>query len=59
MAQADVIVTVVGIPLVEISVRAAIAGMTTMIDYGMFGDWDATHRHQRGDDSLSSPTSDR
>lgn len=52
--QADVIVTVADIPLVGISLRAAIAGMTTMTDYGMFEDWDAAHRHQRRDDSLAS-----
>ena len=42
--QADVIVTVADIPLIGISLRAAIAGMTTMTEYGMFEDWDATHR---------------
>lgn len=44
--QADVIVTVADIPLVGISLRAAIAGMTAMTDYGLFEDWDAAHRHQ-------------
>lgn len=52
--QADVIVTVADIPLVGISLRAAIAGMTTMTDYGMFEDWDAAHRNQRRDGSLAS-----
>ncbi|GGJ05348.1 gas vesicle protein GvpM [Halobellus salinus] len=45
VVQADVIVTVADIPLVGISLRAAIAGMTTMTDYGMFEEWDAAHRH--------------
>jgi hypothetical protein len=43
--QADVIVTVADVPLVGISLRAAIAGMSTMTDYGIFEDWDAAHRH--------------
>jgi hypothetical protein len=51
VVQADVIVTVADIPLVGISLRAAIAGMRTMTDYGIFEDWDATHRHQQRDDS--------
>lgn len=42
--QADVIVTVADIPLIGISLRAAVAGMTTMSEYGIFEDWDASHR---------------
>lgn len=44
--QADVIVTVADIPLIGISLRAAIAGMTTMTEHGMFEGWDATHRER-------------
>ena len=47
VVQADVIVTVADVPLVGISLRAAIAGMTIMTDYGMFEDWDAAHRHEK------------
>lgn len=36
--QADVIVTVADVPLVGISLRAAIAGMTTMEEYRLFRD---------------------
>ncbi len=42
--QADVIVTVADIPLIGISLRAAVAGMTTMSEYGIFEEWDASHR---------------
>lgn len=42
--QADVVVTVADIPMIGISLRAAIAGMTTMTQYGIFNDWDATYR---------------
>lgn len=44
--QADVIVTVADIPLIGISLRAAIAGMTTMTEYGVFEEWDAAHRQR-------------
>lgn len=43
VVQADVMVTVADIPLVGISLRAAIAGMSIMTDYGIFEDWDAAH----------------
>lgn len=58
VVQADVIVTVADIPLVGISLRAAIAGMTTMTDYGIFEDWDAAHRHQRRETAPTSSISD-
>ncbi|QIB75685.1 gas vesicle protein [Halogeometricum borinquense] len=54
--QADVIVTVADIPLIGISLRAAIAGMTTMIEYGLFEEWDTTHR-QRATPGERSATS--
>ncbi len=38
--QADVVVTVADIPLIGINLRAAIAGMETMTEYGVFADWD-------------------
>lgn len=38
--QADVVVTVADIPLVGISLQAAIAGMTTMAEYGLFTELD-------------------
>ncbi|WP_227373859.1 gas vesicle protein GvpM [Haladaptatus halobius] len=42
--QADVVITVADVPLVGLSLRAAIAGMTTMTDYGYFEEWDAVQR---------------
>ena len=44
--QADAIITVAGIPLVGLSLRAAIAGMTTMTEYGLFEQWDADRRRE-------------
>lgn len=40
VVQADVVVTVADVPLVGISLRAAVAGMTTMREYGYFEDLD-------------------
>lgn len=38
--QADLIITVSGIPLIGVNLKAAIAGMKTMLDYGMMEAWD-------------------
>ncbi|ELZ08637.1 gas vesicle protein GvpA [Halovivax asiaticus JCM 14624] len=42
--RADVIVTVADVPLIGISLSAAIAGMETMNKYGMFTEWDGSMR---------------
>ena len=42
MIQADIVVTVADVPLIGINLRAAIAGMSTMRDYGFFETWDAS-----------------
>jgi hypothetical protein len=42
--QADVIISVADIPLVGLQLRAALAGLDTMTDYGLLTDWDAAHR---------------
>jgi hypothetical protein len=46
MIQADIIVTVADVPLIGINLRAAVAGMATMREYGFFEDWDAATRTQ-------------
>jgi hypothetical protein len=38
--QADVIISLAGIPLMGINLRAALAGMETMLEYGMMREWD-------------------
>lgn len=38
--HADVIISVSGVPLIGVNLKAAIAGLTTMVDYGMMGTWD-------------------
>lgn len=42
--RADVIVTVADVPLVGLSLSAAIAGIETMNEYGMFTEWDGSKR---------------
>jgi len=43
---ADVVISVADIPLIGINLRAAIAGITTMLDYGMLQDWDEEIRRK-------------
>ena len=38
--NADLVVSVSGVPLIGVNLKAAIAGMTTMLDYGMMEAWD-------------------
>lgn len=40
----DLIVSVAGIPLIGVSLRAVIAGMETMLEYGMLRQWDEETR---------------
>lgn len=40
----DAVITVAGIPLIGLSLRAALAGMETLLEYGMFEDWDERTR---------------
>ena len=45
--EADVVIGIADIPLVGLKLRAAIAGLTTMREYGMFEAWDLEQRGQR------------
>lgn len=49
MIQADVLVSVADIPLIGINLRAAVAGLTTMREYGFFEHWDVEKRRRRED----------
>jgi hypothetical protein len=42
--DADIIVSIAGIPLLGIKLNAAIASMDTMIKYGIWKDWDDAQR---------------
>lgn len=60
MIQADVLITVADVPLVGINLRAAIAGMATMHEYGFFEDWDEAVRARESDfEKVESATLDR
>ena len=60
MIQADVLITVADVPLVGINLRAAIAGMATMHEYGFFEDWDEAVRARRSDfEKVESASLDR
>ena len=37
---ADVIISVAGVPLIGVNLRAALAGMETMLKYGVMVEWD-------------------
>jgi len=40
IVNADLIISVSGVPLIGVNLKAAIAGITTMLDYGMMEAWD-------------------
>lgn len=42
--NADIIISVAGVPLVGVNLKAALAGMETMLKYGMMKDWDQAQR---------------
>lgn len=42
--NADIIISLAGVPLIGVNLRAAIAGMETMLEYGMMKDWDESTR---------------
>lgn len=42
--RADLIISLAGVPLVGVSLQAALAGMETMLKYGMLTDWDEKTR---------------
>jgi len=42
--NADIIISVAGIPLLGVNLRAAVAGMETMLKYGLMREWDERTR---------------
>ncbi|MBP9014950.1 MAG: gas vesicle protein [Candidatus Atribacteria bacterium] len=44
MLDTDLIIHIAGIPLLGIKLKTALAGMQTMLDYGMWKDWDEAQR---------------
>jgi len=44
MIDADIIISLAGVPLIGIKLRAALAGMETMVEYGLMREWDKSIR---------------
>ena len=42
--NADIIISLAGVPLIGVNLRAALAGMDTMLKYGMMAEWDERTR---------------
>lgn len=42
--NADIIIQVAGIPLLGVNLKACLAGMETMLEYGIWQDWDEAQR---------------
>jgi len=57
--HADLVITVSGIPLIGVNLKAAIAGITTMVDYGMMEAWDEKiRRYVLADSEEEAPLSE-
>jgi len=44
--NADIIISLAGVPLIGVNLRAALAGMETMVKYGVMKEWDQRIRSQ-------------
>lgn len=44
--DADIIISLAGVPLIGVKLRAAVAGMETMVKYGVMQEWDQRIRDQ-------------
>ncbi len=42
--DADIIISLAGVPLIGIKLRAAVAGVETMAEYGLMREWDRSVR---------------
>lgn len=48
--NADIIISLAGIPLIGINLRAALAGMETMVVHGLMVEWDTATRAQAAEE---------
>ena len=53
--RADLVISVAGIPLIGVTLSAAVAGMETMLEYGILSDWDEVIRALPSDQRCSPP----
>ena len=42
--RADLVISVAGIPLIGVSLNAVVAGIETLLEYGIMSDWDTASR---------------
>lgn len=54
LIHADLIISVAGIPLIGVNIKAALAGMETMLEYGMMEAWDERIRLQEREKRLKT-----
>lgn len=47
LIDADLVITMAGVPLAGVVLRAAVGGMETLRSYGMLADWDDALRRRR------------
>lgn len=59
IVNADIVISVAGIPLVGVVLRAAVAGMETMLAYGMMENWDKSTRLLAPESSKGKATASR
>ncbi len=59
IVNADIVISVAGIPLVGIVLRAAVAGMETMLAYGMMENWDKSTRLLSSESAKGKATASR
>ncbi len=57
--NAEIVISVAGIPLVGVVLRAAVAGMETMLAYGMMEDWDTSTRRLASESSKGKAPASR
>ena len=53
--KADIIISMAGIPLIGVNLTAAIAGIETMLQYGMMNEWDEQTRAQVRQERAANP----
>lgn len=54
--SADIIITLAGVPLIGLNLRAALAGMETMTRYGLMVEWDQRLRGLEAASALRLPS---
>lgn len=57
--RADLVISVAGIPLIGVTLSAAVAGVETLLDYGIMSDWDQAIRALPSDQRQVTPPVNR